>query len=268
MDYQEFITIVEQVADISGEEAESVACLTLRLLARRVTPGEAEVLGERLPERLRPCLEPDGPPERFHVDEFVRRVAEHTGIDAGTAAEQARGVLAALWRSVGPDEFEDLRSELPKDFYPLMDTAMAAAPPPAEDEPSFAGGLSYDEFLDRVAELAATDRDHAHRATEAVLDMLGLRLSAGQAGDLLPLLPLQFRPALRRGGARSRGGAVPLSPDVFLHDVAKRAGVTRGDATKDVRAVFAVLRGAVGEKGYHDAIARLPGEYRPLLQPG
>lgn len=204
MDYQEFITIVEQVADISGEEAESVACLTLRLLARRVTPGEAE----------------------------------------------------------------DLRAELPKDFCPLMDTAMAAAPPPAEDEPPFAGGLRYDEFLDRVAVLAATDRDHAHRATEAVLDMLGLRLSACQADDLLPLLPLQFRPALRRGGARSRGGAVPLSPDVFLHDVAKRAGVTRGDATKDVRAVFAVLREAVGEKEYHDAIARLPGEYRPLLQPG
>jgi uncharacterized protein (DUF2267 family) len=267
MDYQDFITIVEQVAGISGKEAEQVSCLTLRTLARRITVGEAEDLGERLPDALRPCLEPGGPSEKFHVDEFIRRIAEQAGAAPEAAERQARGVLAALWRAVGAEEFDDLRSELPKDFSPLLDAAVAVAPPP-EDEPPFTGNLSYDAFLDRVAERAGIDRDRAARAAEAVLDILGLRLSASQAEDLIPLLPLELRAPLRRGKARSRGGSVPLSPDVFLRDVARRAGVTRAEAAKDVRAVFPVLREAIGEKEYHDTIAQLPGEYRPLLKQG
>jgi uncharacterized protein (DUF2267 family) len=267
MDDQEFTTIVEQVAGVSGEEAEEISCLTLRTLAHRITIGEAEDLGERLPEKLRPCIRPEPPFEKFHVDEFLRRVAEPLGLDLRAAEERTRGVLAALWRAVGQEEFDDLRSELPKDFQPLLDSAVAAAPPP-EDEPAFRGNLSYDEILDRVAERAGIDRDRAVHAVQAVLEMLGLRLSAGQAADLIPLLPPELRPAFRRGMARSRGGSVPLSPDVFLHDVARRAGGGRGDAARDVRAVFPVLRQAIGEKEYHDTVAQLPGEYRPLLKQG
>jgi uncharacterized protein (DUF2267 family) len=267
MDYQEFMTTVEQVAGISGEEAEQVSCPTLRTLARRITIGEAADLRELLPDALRPCMEPGGPAEKFHVDEFIQRIAEEVGVAPEAAEGQARGVLAALWRAVGPDEFDDLRSELPKDFSPLLDAAVAAAPPPAE-EPPFMGNLSYDAFLDRVAERAGIDRDRAARAAEAVLEILGLRLSTGQVRDLMPLLPLELRAALRRGNARSGGGSVPLSPDVFLRDVARRAGVTRAEATKDVRAVFPVLREAIGEKEYHDTIAQLPGDYQPLLKSG
>jgi uncharacterized protein (DUF2267 family) len=267
MDDQEFITIVEQVAGVSDEEAEQVTCLALRTLAHRITMGEAEDLGERLPERLRPCIEPAAPFEKFHVDEFLRRIGEPLGLDPQAAEERARGVFAALWRAVGQEEFDDLRSELPKDFAPLLDSAVTAAPPP-EDEPPFRGNLSYDEILDRVAERAGIDRDRAAHAVRAVVEMLGLRLSAGQAADLIPFLPPELRPALRRGMARSRGGSVPLSPDVFLHDVARRAGGGRGEAARDVRAVFPVLRAAIGEKEYHDTIAQLPGEYRPLLKQG
>jgi uncharacterized protein (DUF2267 family) len=267
MEYQEFITIVEQVAGVSGKEAHRVSCLTLRTLARRLSLGEAEDLGERLPEPLRPCMRPDGPEEKFHLDEFIGRIAEEAGVAPDVAERQARGVLAALWRSVGPDEFDDLRSELPKDFAPLLDTATATVPP-AEEEPPFAGNLSYDAFIDRVVERAGIGRDRAARAADAVLEVLGLRLSGGQAEDLIPLLPPELRPALRRGISRGRGGAVPISPDVFLHDVARREGVTQADANQDVRAVFAVLREAIGEKEYHDTIAQLPGEYRPLLKQG
>ncbi|MGW5160862.1 DUF2267 domain-containing protein [Nonomuraea wenchangensis] len=267
MDYQEFITIVEQAADVPAEEAERVSCLTLRTLARRITMGEAEDLGERLPDRLRPCVQADGPTEKFHLDEFIRRIAEQMEVDPDTAERRACGVLAALWRAVGPDEFDDLRSELPSDFAPLLDTA-AATVPPQEEEPPFTGNLSYDTFLDRVRERAGIGRDHAARAADAVLEVLGLRLTGGQVRDLIPLLPLELRPALRRGDARSKRGAVPISPDVFLHDVAKREGVTQADAHKDVRAVFAVLREAIGEKEYHDTVAQLPGEYRPLLKQG
>jgi uncharacterized protein (DUF2267 family) len=266
MEYQEFIRIVEQVAGVPEKEAADVSCATLRLFGRRITAGEAEDLAERLPDQLRPCITPVSPTEKFHVEELIGSIAAELGLDPAEAEERVRGVLAALWRAVGPDEYEDLRSELPKDFYPLFDAAVAAAPP--EGEPPFAGNLTYEQLLARVAERAGASRERAERAAQAVLEMLGLRLSAGQAEDLLPLLPVELRPAVRRGAARSRGGAVPLSPDVFVHDVAERAGVTRAEAQKDVRAVFAVLREAVGEKEYHDTVAQLPGEYRPLLKQG
>jgi uncharacterized protein (DUF2267 family) len=266
MEHREFLTIIEQVAGVPDETAENIACVTLRTLALRISLGQAQDIREHLPVPQRSCLEAEGKPEKYHLDGFLQRIAEQLGVEPDTAERLALGALAAVWRAVGPDEFDDLRSELPKDFYPLLDAAMEAAPIP-EEEPLFIGGLTYDEFIDHVAERAGvTDRDRVRRAVDAVLEMLGLRISPGEVADLIPLLPLELRLPLRRGNSRSSRGAVPLSPDVFLHDVAKRAGVTRQEALKDVRAVFAVLPQAIGKKEYDDVVAQLPGEYRPLLK--
>ncbi|WP_127354515.1 DUF2267 domain-containing protein [Actinacidiphila soli] len=268
MEHREFLTIIEQVAGVPFEVTDNVACPTLRILARRITTGQAKQIAAHLPVPLRPCLDPEANPEKYHLDGFLQRVADQLDVDSVTAERLALGVFAAIWRAAGPDEFNDLRSELPKDFYPLMDAAAEAVPLP-EDEPLFIGGLTHDEFIDRVAEQAGiTDRDRVSRAVEAVLEMIGLRISPGQVADLIPMLPLELRAPLRRGNSRSRRGAVPLSPDVFLHDTAKRAGITRQEALKDLRAVFAVLPQAVGDKEYDDVISQLPGEYRPMRKHG
>ncbi|MGW0806639.1 DUF2267 domain-containing protein [Nonomuraea sp. NPDC002799] len=267
MEFQDFISIVKQAAGLANEEAERVSCLTLRLLARRISAGAAADLGELLPEPLQTCLEPEGPPEKYHHDEFIGRIAEIIGTGPDAAERQARGVLAALGRAVGPEEFANLRSELPDDFALLLDAASGTAPPEAR-EPSFTGNLPYDTFVGRVATRAGIGRERAARAAEAVLEVLGIRLSGGQVAEISPPLPAELRAALLRGNTRGRQGAVPASPDVFLHDVAKREDVTRADAYQDVKAVFAVLREAIGEKEYHDMIAELPGGYRPLLRQG
>jgi uncharacterized protein (DUF2267 family) len=265
VDYQGFITTVRDRADISDDEAERVACATLKTLADRLTTGETEDLAERLPGELRPCLEPDEPGQRFHVDEFLRRVAGRAGVDESAAERDARAVFAALWSAVGPDEFADMRSELPKDFGPLLDAARADAPPPERQGPAPEPTLSADEFVRRVAERLGLDGRRAQRATEAVLEALGERVAGGQVDDLERLLPAELHPALERGRASGQGAARRMSVEEFEAEVARIEDVPRGAAAEHARAVLATLREAVGEKEFADTKAQLPGEYRDLL---
>jgi uncharacterized protein (DUF2267 family) len=270
MDYESFISTVQAVDPLPRPDAERVACQTLHVLDRRLSAGEAEDIARLLPEQLRSCITPERDREKFHLDGFLRRVAEETGLDRTAAEKAARAVLGALRRAVGRKEFSDLRSELPEDFQPFLDQAIAEAPPSEDDDSPFAGRLSFDEFLNRVAEEAGLDpggaRDRVRRATEAVLEALGIRITAGQADDLEPFLPYELRPALTRGLVEGGSGAVPLSLEAFIERVAAREGVSSDDATLHARAVFSVLREAVGDKEFEDTIAQLPDQYRMLLK--
>jgi uncharacterized protein (DUF2267 family) len=266
MDYQGFIATIEEKAHVSSEEAERAACVTLHTLSHRITRGEAEDLAERLPDKLRSCLTPEGTPEMFDVDGFIDRLVETLGVDRKTAEAEAKAVFAALWRTVGADEFSDMRAQLPKGFYPLLDEAVAQAPPPPE--PEFQGRLTLDEMIDRVAERAGIDRDRARTAIEAVLEALTVRITAGQAEDLVPYLPPELRKAIERGIARGGRAARPLPVDAFLELVADLEGGTRQDAATHARAVFSVLREALPDKEFHDTVDQLAGEYRILLKQG
>src|SRR4051794_33585242 len=131
-DYDDFIGTVAERADAPPQEAERAACATLQTLAERLTTGETEDIAERLPAQLRSCLDGAGPFEAFHVDEFLRRVAERARLDRPRAERDARAVFVALWHTVGPHEFDDLRAELPHDFDPLLyDALHEPALPPA-----------------------------------------------------------------------------------------------------------------------------------------
>jgi uncharacterized protein (DUF2267 family) len=266
MDHQGVIATVQQRTQLPAEQAERAACVTLHTLAQRISVGEAEDLAQRLPEELRPCLEAGGPQEKFHLDEFLRRIEKQLEVDRPTAERVARAVFATLWSAVGEGEFNAVRSQLPGDFAPLLLAAEAEAPGPSLKDLPFVGSLSSEEYLNRVAERAGIDRDQAGRAAEAVLEALAMRVSAGQIEDLAPFLPAELRPALERGLARSRGRAMRLTLDAFLDEVKELEGVSRGDATAHARAVLAVLREAVGEKEFHDTTEQLPDEFRILLR--
>ena len=264
IDYEGFVSTVSERAHASPEEAERAACATLQTLAERLTAGETEDVAERLPAGLRACIDGADGHEAFHVDEFVRRIAERAGLDRSHAERDARAVFVALWRAVGPDEFDDLRSELPRDFEPLLEDALREpAPPPA----GTAATVSVDEFIGRVAERAGLDPERARRAAEVVLEVLAYRITAGQVEDLERRLPAELQPALERGKAQRRP-ARPLSLDTFLALIADREGVDRGQAAEHARAVLDVLREVTGEEEFHDTTAQLPGEYRVLLRRG
>jgi uncharacterized protein (DUF2267 family) len=269
MDYQYFVDSVVERTGIPRDQAEPIICFTLNTLAQRVSAGQAEDMATRLPPELRPCMAHEGPIATFHLDEFMRRIEKQMGADRATAEPVARAVLATLWTAVGPKEFADMSSQLPGDFVPLLEAAIPDAPPrPRDEEPPFVGTLSFDEFLARVAERAGLSRDGARKATEAVLEVLAMRVSAGQVDDLRPFLPYELRPALDRGLTRSRGEAMPMPLDEFVNKIMQREGVSGPEAPAHARAVLAVLREAVGEKEFQDTTAQLPREYQRLLVPG
>jgi uncharacterized protein (DUF2267 family) len=264
MDYDGFITTVQQEAAISREEAERAVRATLQTLAERVSGGEAEDVGRQLPDPLRELLRDGSKAQPFGLEEFLRRVAEREGADPTTAERDARAVFAALGRAISRDELADLASELPKDFGPLLEAMLAQPSQPGSSAPS-APPLSARELIAKVAERAGLDEDGARRAIEAVLEALADRISGGQVDDLERELPSELHPPLERGKAQSHGAARPLSLEEFVRGTAEREGVTPDEARAHARSVFATLREAISEKEFSDVVAQLPDEYAALM---
>jgi uncharacterized protein (DUF2267 family) len=262
VDYPTFIATVEREARIPRADANRAAHATLATLAERLSAGQARDVGEQLPDELRPLMVTDGKAQGFHLDEFVHRVAEREGVPEPTAERHARAVFAALGEAVSPEELDDLASELPKDFQPLLQAAMPRSDS-AQTQP--AQVLPAEEFLTRVSQRAGLNPEHARRAVEAVLEALADRISGGQVDQLAGQLAPELRPPLERGKSQSKGAARRLSLAEFLKGIAEREGVTPEEASEHARAVFATLREAISEKEFSDVTAQLPDEYAALL---
>jgi uncharacterized protein (DUF2267 family) len=260
-EYEQFIKTIQHKAEISWEEAERAAATTLSTLAERISAGEARDIAEQLPGDLGKWLSGANGAEPFHVDEFLRRIAEREEVDLDTAERHARAVFIALGRAVSIDELEDLAAELPKDFGPLLDAAERQAGEPHPDEV-----VPVEEFYERVADRAGLDRERAERATEAVLEALGERIAGGEVDDLAAQLAAPLRLPLERGNARTNGKAKRMSLEEFVDRIAELEGVSLEDAREHARAVFRTLREAVSEKEFRDMQAQLPDEYRELLR--
>ena len=257
--YERFITTVAQKARLSRDAAERASAATLATLADRLSAGQARDLAVHLPIELRRHLATDGRAEPFHVDEFLRRVAQREGIDDLQDAERhARAVLIALAREVPVGEWKDMTAELPKDFERLL----------AEIEPGPRPAMrAAEEFLASVADRAATDEDGARRATEAVLETLGERVSGGEVQDLAALLAPDLRPPLERGNEHSAGKATRMSLDDFVRAIAEREGVDLDQAREHARAVLSTLREAIPEKEFRDLTSELPDAFAAITGP-
>jgi uncharacterized protein (DUF2267 family) len=263
MDYQAFIEAVREAAHVDDDEAGRAACATLTTLSERITAGETEDMAERLPPELGSCLRPTPRPEPFHLDTFVERLAMRARVDQSSAERDAKAVFAALWTALGPDEFHDIRSQLPRDFHPLLDDAISIAP--GHEDPA---QRPVDQLYRAVARRSRTlDARSAPDGVEAVLEALAVRISQGQAEDLAAQLPAQLRPAIERGLARKgREHAIPLKLDQFLDEIAALEGVDRDRARDHARAVLLTLKETVAEKEWKDTWSQLPDEYRRLLR--
>jgi uncharacterized protein (DUF2267 family) len=256
MRYGTFMTTIEQVGDLTREEAERATAATLQTLAERITRGEAEDIASFLPEEVRPLLTsvPE-PAEAFDHHEFVRRVAEREGVDQQTAFDHARAVFTALGAAVAPGELRDMVAQLPADYEPLLAAAGIGRTRRAERPADLVG---------RVAELTGLDHDAARRATDAVLETLAVRISRGEVEDLENELPPNLRPALEEGLGES-SAARPMSLEEFVEHIARREGAADEEARRHARAVLTALREYVSEREYSDVTAQLPKDYAPIL---
>jgi uncharacterized protein (DUF2267 family) len=255
MEHQDFLTTVQQAAGVDRQTAERATIATLQTLAERISREEARDLADRLPPELAGWLAAETRGQPFGVDEFLRRVAEREGVDPRTAEQHAGAVFLALGRALGRDELDDVLAQLPQEYGPLL--RWAPGPHPHI--------VTLEELLEHVRRHGGLDEASARRATEAVLETLGERISRGEVEDLLAQLPVELHAPLRRGDDLSHGAARPMSLDDFVRRVAEREGVTPDTAREHARAVFAALRAAISSDEFFDVSAQLPDDYAALL---
>jgi uncharacterized protein (DUF2267 family) len=119
--YDEFIASVADRAGLPGVTAESATHAVLQVLAERISGGEAEDLAAQLPAALQPDLEaPQEEAQAFDADEFARRVADRTGLDVVDAGAAMVAVLATLRDAVSPGEYDDVLSQLGREFADMV----------------------------------------------------------------------------------------------------------------------------------------------------
>ena len=123
MKFDEFTNTVQTVADIdSKEHAEQAIRASLETLSERILGDEASELAAQLPEEIGQCLRGrEGEMgERFSLEEFYQRVGQREGVDTPTAALHAKAVFATINAAVTSGEYQDIKSNLPKDFKELF----------------------------------------------------------------------------------------------------------------------------------------------------
>ncbi len=123
MRYEEFVEKVQdRISPARPDEAERAVAATLDTLADRLSHGEARDLAAQLPEELKGVFQKAaGGAEGFSLEEFYRRVAKKEGVSIDTATGQASAVMAVLGEAISDDELEDIRSQLPQEFYHLFE---------------------------------------------------------------------------------------------------------------------------------------------------
>jgi uncharacterized protein (DUF2267 family) len=123
--------------------------------------------------------------------------------------------------------------------------------------------VTYDEFIDRVAENLGTSRDRAAVLSRAVLATLAERITGGEARDLAGQLPAQLATPL----LPAKEAAEAFSFEEFARRTAERAGAERPEAIMAVDVVMAAVRDAVDPDEFDDVISQLPDGFKHLISP-
>ena len=121
MQYQEFIASASARTGRPPEVAESLTHATLRVLAERLTGGEARDLASQLPKELQPDLiPPTQEAQPLESEDFVRRVAEQAHVGEDEARRAVAAVLTTTREAVTPGEWEDVASQMGRELDVLM----------------------------------------------------------------------------------------------------------------------------------------------------
>jgi uncharacterized protein (DUF2267 family) len=120
VNYDKFIETVSGRVKLPYDQAESITYATLQTLAERISGGEARDLASQLPKPLHdPLAKRQEVAEPFDVDEFLNRVWQRSGLDAEQVTDGVRAVFATVRQAVTAGEFEDVMTQLPREFADL-----------------------------------------------------------------------------------------------------------------------------------------------------
>jgi uncharacterized protein (DUF2267 family) len=128
MKYEEFIEEVQKRAHLaSKDEAKRATRAALETLAESISPKERYDAASQLPKGLalylkEPFLGPGKQPAPSHkrnlsLDEFFQRMSIREDVPPETAREHAHAVMSVLVDALSKGEFEDIRAQLPIEFY-------------------------------------------------------------------------------------------------------------------------------------------------------
>ena len=121
--------------------------------------------------------------------------------------------------------------------------------------------MNAPEFYRDVAERAMLSKEEAADLTRAVLEVLAMRVSAGEVRHLIRQLPEKLADSVRWNSK----GPERFDLDELVLRVSSRTGLTKTETTTGVRAVLLTLREAVDRKEFNDFMSQLPVEFTRLL---
>jgi uncharacterized protein (DUF2267 family) len=121
LQYDDSISSVQARGGRPRDATVTLVHATLRVLAQRLTAGEADDLRAQLPGELQADLIPPGPEAQpFGLDEFARRVARMARLSQAEAQEGMVAVLATTRDAIEPGEFDNVLSQLGEGFARLV----------------------------------------------------------------------------------------------------------------------------------------------------
>ena len=128
MKYEEFIEEVQKRAHLASKnEAKRATRAALETLAESISQKERYDAASQLPKGLalylkEPFLGPGkqpapSPKRNLSLDEFFQRMSIREDVPLATAREHAHAVMSVLVDAMSRGEFEDIRAQLPTEFY-------------------------------------------------------------------------------------------------------------------------------------------------------
>ena len=125
MEQKVLIRSVAERSMLSREESADITRAVLDGLAGQLGEGEAKRLTLKVPDAM--TEQPRAPRRRRHgahpieVTEFVRQVAERTGLTENEARAGTAAVLAVLRESMSPQDYSHLTGQLPAGYAALAE---------------------------------------------------------------------------------------------------------------------------------------------------
>jgi uncharacterized protein (DUF2267 family) len=121
MDYAKFIKEVKvRMNTDSEEEALKAIKAVFESLSEHLAGEEPRHLAAQLPPDIGKYLKSPGGASSFSVDDFFRKVGEKANVDKKTAVQHVRSVMEVLRMAVSRGELEDVKSQLPKELYEVL----------------------------------------------------------------------------------------------------------------------------------------------------
>jgi uncharacterized protein (DUF2267 family) len=183
-DADEFLRRVGRRADTDPATAERYAKAVFLALGRALEPDLFRALLHELSKDFRPLTE-KARRQASQPGEFLRRVADRSGLDEKRALAVTEATLETLAERIVGGEVDDLAKQLPREFRPALERGR-------ERSGGLGRAMSLDEFLTLVAERAGLPVDEARAGAGAVLATIRDAVTDKEFRDLISELPRSY----------------------------------------------------------------------------